>query len=206
MSVAPLTPALSPWERSRPIAASEKRRAGVAGHARAPKTGCPLFSGPARDRSRASPKDCSAESARQRANSRSRRRSGQWRQARIASRSAGDGSAGRVSAKSRSGKHRLAPWPRFLGNSPYWCDRFRHPKWRFRRLGGLKGRWHPLRSRVRGAAPAHRMTDREQLVIHRRAAAMRSRCRHRAFRRSKAPPSGPCGATRQGALPVPRRT
>ena len=128
-----------------------KRYAGAAGNATAPKTGCSRFSGLARDRSRASPTDCSVESARQRASSRSRRRSGRWRQARIASRSAGDGSAGRVSAKSYSGKYRLAPWPRFSGNSPFWCDRFRQPEWGLRRIRDLKGRWHPLRSRGRGA-------------------------------------------------------
>ena len=103
-----------------------KRCAGAAGHARAPKTGCSRLSGLARDRSRASPTDCSAKSARQRASSRSRRRSGRWRQAHIASRSAGAGSAGRVSAKWCSGKYRLAPWPRFLGNSPFWSNRSRH--------------------------------------------------------------------------------
>jgi hypothetical protein len=99
--------------------ATGKRCAGAGGHARAPKKGCPQLSGLVRDRSRESPTDCSAESARQRASSRSKRRSDRWLQAHIGSRSAGDGSAGRVSAKWCSGKYRLAPWPRSLGNSPF---------------------------------------------------------------------------------------
>ena len=53
-------------------------------------------------------------------------------------------------AKWYSGKYRLAPWPPFLGNSPFGAT-FPSSRTALVPYPGLKGRWHPLRSRVCGA-------------------------------------------------------